>query len=49
MTRKHWGRYQPNTSVDPYRLCLVCGHWMRNWYRGLPLIHKGKKPTWRKR
>ena len=41
--RKHWGRYQPNTSADPYRKCLVCGRWMRNWYAGLPLIHKGRK------
>ena len=41
---KHWGEYYPGTSADPYRYCLVCRQWRRNWYAGLPLIHKGGKP-----
>ena len=46
--RKHWGEYPPEASVmDRYRHCLVCGHWIRNWWfdQGQkPLIHKGGKP-----
>lgn len=43
--RKHWGVYPAGqSSMDRYRLCLVCGHWMRSWWFDKPLIHKGGKP-----
>lgn len=41
----HIGKYLPGTADDPYRLCLVCKQWRRNWwYKPVPLIHNGGKP-----
>lgn len=43
MSHKHWGKYRRGTYGDPYRQCLVCGHWLRAFHHK-PLLHKGGKP-----
>lgn len=43
---RHWGVYDPGTTMDRYRYCHVCKGWRRNQLLRInkPLIHKGGKP-----